>query len=139
MQYHTLWVSNRWLLLFLFSLVYAQNQYENSQRTNSAPTPLIWEIILNPHKIHLFLVMLVTLNKYVNLAPVKEGIKSSKITLRVTEIVGAMFIIHLQIMKKYWQVWLFRSRKIYLILYKPQQNLRPSLIELWLQYINIIK
>lgn len=99
MQYHTLWVSNSCLLLFLFTSVYAQNQYENSQKTNSAPTPLIWEIILNPHKIHLFLVMLVTLNKYVKLSSVKEGIKSSKITPTVTEIVGAMFIIHLQIMK----------------------------------------
>lgn len=71
MQYHTLWVSNSYLLFFPLTLVYAQNQYENSQMTNSAPTPPTWEIILNVHKTHLFLVMLVILNKYINISPVK--------------------------------------------------------------------
>lgn len=81
MQYHTLWVSNNHLLLFTLTLLYAQNQYEYSQITNSALTPPIWEIILNPHKTYLFLVILVILKKYINLSPMKEGIKSSKIIL----------------------------------------------------------
>lgn len=84
--------------------MYAPNQYGNSQMTNSAPTPPIGEIILNPHKTHMFLVILVFLNKYRNLSPVKEGIKCSKITPRVTEIDVVMFIIYLQIMKEYRQV-----------------------------------
>lgn len=84
--------------------MYAPNQYGNSQMTNSAPTPPIGEIILNLHKTHMFLVILVFLNKYRNLSPEKEGIKCSKMTPRVTEIVVVMFIMYLQIMKEYRQV-----------------------------------
>lgn len=63
--------------------------------------------------------MLVILNKYINLLLLKEGVKegSSKIILILIEIVHCIFTNLKSVLQS---LNLFRSRNIYLVLYKPQ-------------------
>lgn len=63
--------------------------------------------------------MLVILNKYINLLLLKEGVKegSSKIILILIEIVQCIFTNLKSVLQS---LNLFRSRNIYLVLYKPQ-------------------